>query len=101
MNQLLAVSAFNGIAGWVLIAIGGLAMVLAIAASALEAFRKAFQSDNQIQSLAASDAKPWDGIFELIGQILKELMGKTGGPTFAMGFVAVCLGVLVLNEKLF
>lgn len=101
MEPVLAVATVNGVVGWILIAIGTLAMSLAVAASAIEAFRKAFQKDTGIRSFAAGDAKPWKDVLDLLGQILKELMGKTGGPTFVMGLIVVVLGILVLNEKIF
>jgi hypothetical protein len=100
MHLLLGVSTTNGVIGWALIGVGVLAILLAVAASSLEAFRKALQSSNS-QLLAGGEEKPWDKVFELIAEILKELMGKTGGPPFFMGIVLVVLGILVLNEKLF
>jgi hypothetical protein len=99
MTCVLAVSTTNGIIGWGLIAIGSLAILLAVAASGIEALRKAFQT-SQIQSLAASVANPWDKPLELLAEILKELLGKTGGPPFVMGLIAVVLGILVLHEKI-
>lgn len=99
MHLVLGISTVNGIVGWVLVAAGGLAILLAVAASSIEAFRKAFQSSG-IQSFAASETKPWSKILDLFGEILKELLGKTGGPTFVMGLILVGLGILVLNEKL-
>jgi len=98
MEIVLAISTVNAVVGWALVGIGGLAILLAVAASSLEAFRKAFQASG-IQSLASDSGKPWDKVFELIGEILKELMGKTGGPTFFMGLILTGLGVWVLNGQ--
>jgi hypothetical protein len=99
MQWVVAVSTTNGIIGWGLIAIGGLTILLAVAASAIEAMIKALQSQ-QVAFATEGQAPPWDKVITLIGEILKELMGKTGGPTFVMGLIMVVLGILVLHEKL-
>lgn len=85
--------------GWVLVGLGVLAIILAVAVSAVEAARKAFGTTVAAEG-ATSVTAPWDKVIDAITAILKELMGKTGGPTFFMGLILVAAGVLVLNDKL-
>jgi hypothetical protein len=93
-----AISTVEAIVGWALLGIGILAILLALAAAALEAFRKAVQKSARIQSLASSTESPWSKVIDAIVDVAKELMGKTGGVPFFMGLFLTVLGILILND---
>lgn len=100
MEALAVISTGEVIIGWALVGLGGLAIILAVAISAIEAARKALGGTVAAEGAATSATTPWDKIIDAIVAILKELMGKTGGPTFVMGLILVAAGVFVLNDKL-
>jgi hypothetical protein len=98
MEPVLAISTVNAVIGWVLVGLGGIAVALAIAISTVEAFRKALAA--KPAALTEGSGPPWEKVIDAIVAILKELMGKTGGPTFFMGLILIAVGTLVLNDKL-
>jgi hypothetical protein len=66
----------------------------------LEAFRKALGLEKKQEGVEAKGIKwPWETIIEALRDIAKELLGKTGGPTFFMGVLLVVGGIIVLSEQ--
>jgi hypothetical protein len=101
MNPVAALTTAEVIIGWGLVGVGGLAILLAVAISTIEAARKAIGGAVAAEGVEPSATSlPWDKVLEVIGAILRELMGKTGGPTFFMGLILVAAGIFVLSDKI-
>jgi len=97
MEFVAALTTAESVIGWALVAVGVLAVVFAVVVSGIEAVRKL----GGVQATAAGEGTAGGiNVGKIITEILKELMGKTGGPTFFFGLVLVAAGVFVLNDKI-